>query len=125
MRSRRDRARRDGTSAFGKAREDGPRDEKPEPDAGGEHGCQGERSFRGDHPSQSAGGHADKTEQAEDALAVENACRGGDRRDERGDVLLSTLRNYLVAAGAADPRIVVSVNGHDVVVDLTAIAERA
>ncbi|MES2095051.1 MAG: helix-turn-helix transcriptional regulator [Actinomycetota bacterium] len=45
--------------------------------------------------------------------------------ENRGDVLLSTLRSYLVAAGASDPRIVVSVNGRDVVVDLAAIAERA
>lgn len=44
--------------------------------------------------------------------------------ENRGDVLLSTLRSYLVAAGAADPRIVVSVNGHDVVVELDAITER-
>jgi len=44
--------------------------------------------------------------------------------ENRGDLLLSTLRSYLVAAGATDPRIVVSVNGHDVVVDLAAIAGR-
>lgn len=43
--------------------------------------------------------------------------------ENRGDVLLSTLRNYLLAAGATDPRIVVSVNGHDVVVELEAIAK--
>jgi len=42
--------------------------------------------------------------------------------EKRGDLLLSTLRNYLLAAGASDPRIVVSVNGHDVVVDLGAVA---
>ena len=42
--------------------------------------------------------------------------------ENRGDVLLSTLRNYLLAAGASDPRIVVSVNGRDVVVDLDAVA---
>jgi len=42
--------------------------------------------------------------------------------EKRGDLLLSTLRNYLLAAGASDPRIVVSVNGHDVVVDLRAVA---
>lgn len=44
--------------------------------------------------------------------------------ENRGDLLLSTLRGCLVAAGATDPRIVVSVNGHDVVVDLAAIAGR-
>lgn len=45
--------------------------------------------------------------------------------ENRGDILLSTLRGYLVAAGASDPRIVVSVNGHDVMVDLGTATERA
>lgn len=44
--------------------------------------------------------------------------------ENRGDILLSTLRGYLVAAGARDPRIVVSVNGHDVMVDLGTATER-
>ena len=44
--------------------------------------------------------------------------------EKRGDVLLSTLRSYLVAAGATDPRIIVSVNGHDVVVNLETITEK-
>jgi DNA-binding transcriptional regulator YiaG len=45
--------------------------------------------------------------------------------ENRGDVLLSTLRNYLLAAGASDPRIVVALNGHDVVVDLATVAKSA
>ncbi len=34
--------------------------------------------------------------------------------ERRDDMLLSTLRNYLTATGAQNPRIVVTVNGHDV-----------
>ena len=36
--------------------------------------------------------------------------------EKREDMLWSTLRNYLTATGATDPRIVVSVNGRDVTV---------
>ena len=42
--------------------------------------------------------------------------------ENRGDLPLSTLRSYLVAAGAMDLRIVLSVNGHDVVVAPETIA---
>ena len=42
--------------------------------------------------------------------------------EKRNDLLLSTLRNYLTAAGATDPRIVVTINGHDVAVDLAGLA---
>lgn len=34
--------------------------------------------------------------------------------ENRDDMLLSTLRNYLTATGAQNPRILVTVNGHDV-----------
>lgn len=34
--------------------------------------------------------------------------------EKRDDMLLSTLRSYLAAAGAQAPRILVTVNGHDV-----------
>jgi len=34
--------------------------------------------------------------------------------EKRDDMLLSTLRNYLTATGAQNPRILVTVNGHDV-----------
>ena len=33
-------------------------------------------------------------------------------------MLLSTLRNYLTATGAQNPRILVTVNGHDVELDI-------
>ena len=36
-------------------------------------------------------------------------------------MLLSILRNYLVATGANDPRIVVTVNGQEITLDLAAI----
>ncbi|MFJ2978722.1 sigma factor-like helix-turn-helix DNA-binding protein [Curtobacterium sp. NPDC087082] len=34
--------------------------------------------------------------------------------ERREDMLLSTLRSYITAAGAQNPRIIVTVNGHDV-----------
>ena len=44
---------------------------------------------------------------------------------KRNDLLLSTLRNYLTAAGATDPRIVVTIDGNDVTVDLAGLASRS
>lgn len=41
--------------------------------------------------------------------------------ERRDDLLLSTLRKYLTAAGAEDARIVVTVHGHDVELDLAAL----
>ena len=38
--------------------------------------------------------------------------------ERRDDMLLSTLRNYLTATGAQNPRILVTVNGHDVELDI-------
>lgn len=34
--------------------------------------------------------------------------------ERREDMLLSTLRSYITATGAQNPRIIVTVNGHDV-----------
>ena len=34
--------------------------------------------------------------------------------ERREDMLLSTLRSYITATGAENPRIIVTVNGHDV-----------
>lgn len=41
--------------------------------------------------------------------------------ERREDLLLSTLRKYLTAAGAEDARIVVTVRGHEVELDLAAL----
>lgn len=41
--------------------------------------------------------------------------------ERRDDLLLSTLRKYLTAAGAEDARIVVTVHGHEVELDLAAL----
>lgn len=38
--------------------------------------------------------------------------------EKRDDMLLSTLRNYLTATGAQNPRILVTVNGHEVELDI-------
>ncbi|TFD45943.1 XRE family transcriptional regulator [Cryobacterium frigoriphilum] len=38
--------------------------------------------------------------------------------ERRDDMLLSTLRSYLTAAGAENPRILVTVNGHEVELDI-------
>lgn len=38
--------------------------------------------------------------------------------ENRSDMLLSTLRGYLVATGATNPRIVIAVNGRDVMLEL-------
>ncbi|MET3768827.1 DNA-binding transcriptional regulator YiaG [Marisediminicola sp. UYEF4] len=67
---------------------------------------------------------AAKLTQTDIARALEITQGAVSQVENRGDLLLSTLRSYLVAVGATDPRIVVSVNGHDVVVDLAAIAGR-
>lgn len=44
------------------------------------------------------------------------------RLESRPDMLLSTLRKYLDAAGATHPRIVVTINGHEHEVNLDAFA---
>ncbi|MBM4574876.1 XRE family transcriptional regulator [Rhodococcus hoagii] len=40
------------------------------------------------------------------------------RIERRGDVLVSTLREYLTAIGAESPRVVVDFGGEDFVLDL-------
>lgn len=54
------------------------------------------------------------------AIAVElNVTQGAvSQLERRDDMLWSTLRNYLTATGAENPRILVTVNGHDVVLDI-------
>ena len=44
--------------------------------------------------------------------------------EQRGDTLLSTLQNYLEAAGATNPRIVVTVAGREVEMELSSITAR-
>ncbi len=43
------------------------------------------------------------------------------RIESRPDMLLSTLANYLTAAGATRSRVVVTIGGQEVEIDLTAI----
>jgi DNA-binding transcriptional regulator YiaG len=45
------------------------------------------------------------------------------RIERRSDVLLSTLRHYLAAAGAQHPRIVVEKDGVEISLDLDALSE--
>lgn len=47
------------------------------------------------------------------------------RLENRDDVLLSTLRTYLEATGASDARIVVTVKGQEVEVELAQLDRRA
>ena len=47
------------------------------------------------------------------------------RIESRGDALLSTLQNYLEAAGATHPRLVVTVNGAEVALELSDLARRS
>ena len=47
------------------------------------------------------------------------------RLEARGDALLSTLQNYLEAAGATHPRLVVTVNGSEVELDLSDVGRGA
>lgn len=44
------------------------------------------------------------------------------RIETRGDLLLSTLANYLAAAGAEHARVVLTLDGHDIELDLDALA---
>lgn len=46
------------------------------------------------------------------------------RLEKRDDALLSTLQNYLEAAGATNLRLVVSVAGKDVELELSAVTRR-
>ena len=67
--------------------------------------------------------------QAADLTQVELAHRMGIKQsavsglEARDDMLLSTLANYLSAAGASNPRVVVTIGGHDVEYPLPAPAD--
>jgi transcriptional regulator with XRE-family HTH domain len=52
--------------------------------------------------------------------------RQGDvsRIENRSDLLLSTLLNYLTATGASDARIVVTVRGQEFDLDLASLAQK-
>lgn len=46
------------------------------------------------------------------------------RTERRGDMLLSTLNDYLAAVGAQRARVVVTVHGQDVELDLSSMSRR-
>lgn len=66
-------------------------------------------------------------EMTQEAVADRLGARQGDvsRIENRGDLLLSTLLNYLTATGAEDARIVVTVNGREFDLDLATLAQRS
>lgn len=57
---------------------------------------------------------AGKRTQAEIARELHVTQGAVSQLEKRDDMLLSTLRGYLTATGAENPRILVTVNGHDV-----------
>lgn len=57
---------------------------------------------------------AGKRTQAEIARELKVTQGAVSQLEKREDMLLSTLRSYLTATGAENPRILVTVNGHDV-----------
>lgn len=61
---------------------------------------------------------AGKRTQAEIARELSVSQGAVSQLENRDDMLLSTLRNYLTATGATNPRIVVSVGGHDVALSI-------
>lgn len=64
-------------------------------------------------------------EMTQDDVAARLGGRQGDvsRIEHRGDLLLSTLLNYLTATGAEDARIVVTVRGREFELDLASLAQ--
>ena len=64
---------------------------------------------------------AGKRTQVEIAKELQVSQGAVSQLESRGEMLLSILRNYLVATGANDPRIVVTVNGQEITLDLAAI----
>jgi len=64
---------------------------------------------------------AGKLTQAELASKLEVTQGAVSHLEKRGDALLSTLQNYLEAAGATNPRIVVTVAGREVELELSSI----
>jgi transcriptional regulator len=61
---------------------------------------------------------AGKRTQADVAREMHTTQGGVSQIENRDDMLLSTLRNYLTATGAENPRILVTVNGQDVALDI-------
>jgi transcriptional regulator len=61
---------------------------------------------------------AGKHTQVEIARALNMTQGSVSQMERRDDMLLSTLRNYLIATGAENPRILVTVNGQDVALDI-------
>jgi hypothetical protein len=61
---------------------------------------------------------AGKRTQAEIARELHVSQGAISQLENRDDMLLSTLRNYLTATGAENPRIVVSINGRDVALNI-------
>lgn len=57
---------------------------------------------------------AGKRTQAEIAHELGISQGAVSQMERREDMLLSTLRSYITATGAENPRIIVTVNGHDV-----------
>ncbi len=57
---------------------------------------------------------AGKRTQAEIAHELGISQGAVSQMERREDMLLSTLRSYITATGAQNPRIIVTVNGHDV-----------
>jgi len=57
---------------------------------------------------------AGKRTQAELARELKVTQGAVSQLEKRDDMLLSTLRSYLTATGAENPRILVTINGHDI-----------
>lgn len=57
---------------------------------------------------------AGKRTQAEIAHELGISQGAVSQMERREDMLLSTLRSYITATGAENPRIIVTINGHDV-----------
>lgn len=66
-------------------------------------------------------------EMTQEEVAAKLGGRQGDisRIENRQDLLLSTLLHYLTATGAEDPRIVVTVRGQEIELDLGRIAHKS
>lgn len=61
---------------------------------------------------------AGKRTQAEIAHEMQITQSGVSQIENRDDVLLSTLRKYLTATGAQNPRILVTINGQDIALNI-------
>ena len=61
---------------------------------------------------------AGKHTQAEIARILKVTQGSVSQMERRDDMLLSTLRDYLTATGAENPRILVTINGQDIALDI-------